>query len=378
MIPLPKRPAESAPPRPGTRTPARAGRRLLRNYVQEVAIANTLIAALVVLLRGTPPGATFVYSQAIGLLALSCVMTGRRLFFPEDAPDWHHRRGGIVLIAASCAIGYVGGTLFGDAVFARSSWHGVGEHPGWLLGDLGLTAVFSTLIAGWFYLRGAAAAHRERLAAIEHEATLARLTLLQSQLEPHMLFNTLANLRALIDADPAQAQAMLDRLIDFLRATLAASRRAAHPLADEFARIDDYLALMRVRMGARLRTQLDLPPALAGTPVPPLLLQPLVENAIKHGLEPQRGPGELRVAARVDGDVLVLEVLDSGRGLEAAGAARAQDEAPSGGFGLVQVRERLRTLHGDAASLELAARPEGGTRATARLPLAPPPEDTIA
>src|SRR6202012_2447339 len=98
-----------------------------------------------------------------------------------------------------------------------------------------------------------------------------------------------------------RAQAMLDHLIAFLRATLAASRLAEHSLADEFARIEDYLALMRVRMGERLRASPALPPGLAAFGVPPLLLQPLVENAIKHGLEPQRGPGELRVSAMLDG-----------------------------------------------------------------------------
>ena len=187
-----------------------------------------------------------------------------------------------------------------------------------------------------------------------------------------MLFNTLANLRALIDADPPRAQDMLDHLIAFLRATLAASRVAAHPLADEFARIDDYLALMRVRMGERLRAGTVLPSGLASVGVPPLLLQPLVENAIKHGLEPQRGPGELRVSAAVDGTTLVLAVVDSGRGLEAAAAARARDPVESGsgsGFGLAQVRERLQTLHGDAAAFTLAPRAEGGTLAEIRLPL---------
>src|SRR5690606_22156517 len=124
----------------------------------------------------------------------------------------------------------------------------------------------------------------------QRQASEARLRLLESQLEPHMLFNTLANLRALIGSDPPRAVEMLDRLNAFLRATLAASRSAAgaqrHTLRDEFARLDDYLALMAVRMGPRLRVVLSLPEPLADCPVPALLLQPLVENAIRHGLEP--------------------------------------------------------------------------------------------
>jgi len=104
--------------------------------------------------------------------------------------------------------------------------------------------------------------------------------------------------------------------------------------------------------------------------VPPLLLQPLVENAIKHGLEPQRGAGDLHVDARLDGDALVLSVGDSGRGLEAAAAARAREPGePGSGFGLAQVRERLQTLYGETATFTLAPRPEGGTLAQIRLPL---------
>src|SRR2546428_7082195 len=120
--------------------------------------------------------------------------------------------------------------------------------------------------------------------AAKHSAAESKLKLLESKLEPHMLFNTLANLGVLIGTDPPRAQAMLDRLIAFLRATLEASRSGSHPLAAEFARIADYLELMQVRMGARLRSRLELPDDLAALPVPPLLLQPLVENAIQHGL----------------------------------------------------------------------------------------------
>ena len=371
--------AAVSPSRPDTVAPRpRSTREIRLNLLRSVAtvlVADTIIAALVVALHHNKPLPTLVYAQSVGLLALGCVVVGRRLFFVDDARDWHRRPAGIALVVASCVIGYVGGTSVGDLYAGRSTWDDFRRHPDWMPGDIGMSVIFAALVVGWFYLRGMAAANRERLAAIEHEATLARLGLLQSQLEPHMLFNTLANLRVLIAVDPPRAQEMLDRLIDFLRATLAASRSAAHPLADEFARIEDYLALMKVRMGERLRTRVELPPELAALPVPPLLLQPLVENAIKHGLEPQRGPGELAVTAAADGDMLVLAVCDTGRGLAAAAAAPdlgAGDSPHRGGFGTDQVRDRLRTLHGDAASFALAPRPGGGTRAEIRLPLPAP------
>lgn len=216
--------------------------------------------------------------------------------------------------------------------------------------------------------------------AAQRQAAETQLRLLQSQLEPHMLFNTLANLRVLVGLDPARAQAMLDHLIAYLRATLGASRTAAHPLATEFERVDDYLALMAVRMGPRLQVVLDLPEALRSLSVPPMLLQPLVENAIKHGLEPQVQGGRIEVRARQQGQQLCLSVRDTGVGLQPAGSApKASSTADpaahhSGGFGMAQVRERLATLYGPAASATLAPAEdaEGGTLVTLRLPLPPP------
>jgi LytS/YehU family sensor histidine kinase len=178
-----------------------------------------------------------------------------------------------------------------------------------------------------------------------------------------MLFNTLANLRALIGVDPQRAQVLLDRVIAFLRATLSASRGGeTHPLHDEFARVDDYLALMAVRMGPRLAVRLELPDELRGVAVPPLLLQPLVENAIRHGLEPKVGGGRIDVAARRVGDRLRLEVRDTGVGLRPAGSAGTR-------FGLQQVRERLDATFGGAARLVLEPAEGGGTLAAIEYPL---------
>ena len=218
----------------------------------------------------------------------------------------------------------------------------------------------------------------ERLAAARAQAEAAQrlaaenqLRLLQSQLEPHMIFNTLANLRVLIGLEPARAQEMLDHLIHFLRATLNASRTEAHPLATEFDRIADYLALMGVRMGPRLQVRLELPHELRTVPVPPLLLQPLVENAIKHGLEPHVQGGLVTVSAHREGAHLLLSVRDTGEGL---GDAPVDTQGTQ--FGLVQVRQRLSTLYGQAAALALQSAPDeaGGTLATVRMPMPPAKE----
>jgi len=205
---------------------------------------------------------------------------------------------------------------------------------------------------------------RAQAEGAQRQAAESQLRLLQSQLEPHMLFNTLANLRVLIGLDPPRAQAMLDHLIAYLRSTLAASRAASHPLAAEFERIADYLALMGVRMGPRLVVALTLPDELKALPVPPLLLQPLVENSIQHGLEPKVDGGCIEVSASRHADRLLLTVRDSGIGLGGTGPR------PGGGFGLAQVRERLATVYGARATLSVAPAEGGGTLVSIELPLA--------
>ena len=187
-----------------------------------------------------------------------------------------------------------------------------------------------------------------------------------------MLFNTLANLRVLIGLDAERAQTMLDHLIAFLRATLNASRVERHALSTEFARVTEYLSLMGYRMGPRLQTRLDLPVDLEQAAVPPLILQPLVENAIRHGLEPKVAPGRIEVTAEqvltAGSARLRLTVRDTGVGLHAPPA-----HPDSTRFGLEQVRARLRTLYGDSADMKLLAceDAEGGALAVIELPLTP-------
>jgi len=279
----------------------------------------------------------------------------------------------LVSLVLGTAVGYSAGVAIANALTGEQA-HTLMSIP--LRRALGVMVV--SLIPGFaatgFFL------HRHRMAAasaqaetLRRQAAETQLRLLESQLEPHMLFNTLANLRVLIGMDPERAQAMLDHLIAFLRATLSASRAERHTLKDEFARLDDYLALMQVRMGARLRFSFELPEPLAGVLVPPLLLQPLVENAIKHGLEPHVGGGMLTVRAARDGDQLQLDVEDDGAGFDPAAAP-----APGGGFGTAQVRERLAVACGAQASLTLRRREHGGTLARIRMPLAAPSSPAAA
>jgi signal transduction histidine kinase len=195
-----------------------------------------------------------------------------------------------------------------------------------------------------------------------------RLTVLQAQVEPHFLFNTLASVRSLVATDPGRAAQTIDALARHLRATLPKFRAetgvATSTLAEQFAICASYLELMRLRIGERLTVALDLPPELGDAPFPPLLLISLVENAVKHGVEPRPGPVEVTLRARaLDADRLEVVVEDSGAGL-ALGMGT--------GTGLENVRAQLLTRFGAAASFELAGRESGGVRARIVVPRGAP------
>ena len=305
----------------------------------------TLIAVVLWLSK---PGQRFdtqlVYSLATGLGSWAVIDFSR--FFIDVKSPFNFPRGwrGVSVIFVGVCFGFVVGTLAGDAYSGRSTFDLLPNQPLFFLYLFLFTACVGTGVSYFFYASGKSNYLTQELETTRAQATEAQLKLLQSQLEPHMLFNTLANLRALIAIDPARATVMLDSLIDYLRATLSASRATSHSLQSEFDRLRDYLALIQVRMGPRLTYTLDLPPELAAQPVPTLLLQPLVENAIKHGLEPKIEGGKVTVSARRAGSNVVLTVLDDGVGLK-----------DGAGFGLTQVRERLQATYGDAAALYLGA-----------------------
>lgn len=332
----------------------------LRHYLQTLAFCLAVSALQYSFQSDRPYELPLVYSLFIGSFTWALIDFGRHLFASSADTGWPQGLAGVALTMVGIVGGYALGTLAGDAWFGWSSWG-----PGHARAQLRVSIVI-TLLAGsvgsyYFYSVNKSAYLQRKMAETRQLANEARLKLLEAQLEPHMLFNTLANLRALIGSDPTRATEMLDRMIAYLRATLAASRATTHPLSAEFDRLRDYLELMAVRMGPRLRYTLDLPPDLAGLPVPTLLLQPLVENSIKHGLEPKVEGGSITVRARRVGPLLTLEVNDTGVGLTGASPGDA-------GFGLAQVRERLATAYGSQVAVSLAADPEGGTRASITFP----------
>jgi signal transduction histidine kinase len=207
------------------------------------------------------------------------------------------------------------------------------------------------------------AAERARgdIARAEREAIAARLALLSAQVEPHFLYNTLAHVRALAGRDADAAQRMLDALIDYLRASSRNMARGLVPLAEELDSVRGYLAVMQQRLGARLSVHWEVPERALRLPVPPAALQTLVENAIKHGIEPLADGGAITIRATGDAGGWGIDVLDTGAGFE-----HPADRRPEG-CGLTNLRERLRLALGAGAAVVLE-RDGGITRAHLRLP----------
>ncbi len=309
----------------------------------------------------------FVIAQSIGLTIHVLFEAGGSLLGSERIESFSTRKRvlfftGIPIVG--CLIGYwMGLSLLGVDV-ARIAQGA----PRILIASVVVSIIITTLwyrhISGQMRL-ARAEAERERAhaqaAELQRQAIDARLRSLQAQIEPHFLFNTLANVVSLIDTAPDKARLMLERLIELLRSSLAASRSERTTLGQETALITAYLDILRIRMGKRLSYTIDVPADLMDARLPPLSLQPLVENSIKHGLEPKLEGGHVRIVARSAGGALQLDVEDDGLGFS---------PRTGNGVGLANLRERMASLYGDKARLaveELAR----GTRVRVTLPLEP-------
>jgi signal transduction histidine kinase len=197
-------------------------------------------------------------------------------------------------------------------------------------------------------------------AALEREMTEARLQVLQAQIEPHFLFNTLANVRRLYDQDRPSGRRMLENLMRYFEIALPRMRERESKLGRECELVEAFLRIQQIRMGRRLAFTIDVPAPLRPLSLPPMMLLTLVENAIKHGLNPSPQGGLVRVTARCEGDRLIISVADTGVGFE---------PGSGGGTGLANIRARLAAQFGDSASLVLQNNELGGVTAMIMLPL---------
>lgn len=218
--------------------------------------------------------------------------------------------------------------------------------------------------------RQVAAQRRDEQARAERDATgnaltVARLNLLQAQVEPHFLYNTLANAQVLARTDPPRAEQMLGHLIQYLRHSLPREHDTRSTLGEELERTRAYLEILKIRMGARLELRVEVPDALKAVTLPSMMLQTLVENAIKHGLEPKPGGGTVWIMARRLDDQVTVTVADDGCGFGAGDSAGT-------GIGLKNLRERLRLTYSDAASFSIVSNFPSGVAATLALPVPDP------
>jgi sensor histidine kinase YesM len=320
-----------------------------RNFAILIAF-NTVIALGIAFTHRGGLGESLVYSHCIGILAMLSIDLPRRLLWPQGGTP---RAAMIALLAGGTAVGFLGGSAIAGAITGQP----LGANR--MMGSIAITA-FAGIVASWYFH------NREHLAnlrlekeAFERGAAEARLKLLQAQIEPHFLFNTLANLDSLIGKDPKRACEMLGHLNDYLRSTLDTTRTAAGTLAQEFAIARGYLEIVAIRMGPRLAFSLSLPDELKDFQVPPMILQPLVENAVKHGLEPKVEGGRIEVSVSKDQNFMEIRVKDTGLG---------NSSTKGTGVGLANIRERLAATYGSRARLSIEHNETKGVTATVTIP----------
>ena len=226
--------------------------------------------------------------------------------------------------------------------------------------DMVIYAAIAAASHAWIY-RGTVQQNERRTLELESQLKNAQLESLKLQLQPHFLFNTLETISALMYQDVASADRMITRLGDLLRHSLRNSARQQITLREEIEITSRYLEIEQTRFADRLSVSYDIDPGTLQATIPNFLLQPLVENAIRHGIAPSAQPGSIAIRARRKGDALLIEVVDNGRGA-------AQQPRVGEGVGLANTRQRLDTLYGSNARMELIRPPEGGAISLVQMP----------
>ena len=304
---------------------------------------------------------------------ISYMLVGMSMYVPIVGVSRHGPRSGwrrVIALGSALAVATP------IASFVRSAWmHWFwGQSVDWSSVVFSRTTTRFGVVAGLlivvseFYRReqeSLAAMHRAELDRVnlERQMAQARVRVLQAQVEPHFLFNTLANVRRLYETDRAAGHRMLDNLMRYFEAALPRMRDAVSTLGGEAALIESYLNVQQIRMGRRLAFRIDIPKALDAFEVPPMMMLTLVENAIKHGVNPLPAGGRIDVVARDVAGRIEIEVSDTGRGLAASSG---------GGTGLANIRARLEAMYGGEASLLIAGNPPQGITARLLLPGRPP------
>jgi len=322
-------------------------------------IFNTVIAFLIYTISSNNIFVgNFIASQIIGLSIFSAFHLVYYLRFRLQ----HHCN--MTLFWSVLAL--IIGAVMGVSIEFFLSANRLGNYPENIIPNLFIGIIFGTIVINYFISRikvsnAELELQKNRITLLDSEKRMleSNLRCLQSQIEPHFLFNTLSNIIGLIDKNPTRGKAMLQSLTHYLRATLEYSRMDSATLEDELKMIEAYLTIYKERMGHRLQYKINVPDTMRSISFSPMLLQPLVENAIKHGLESQVKGGFVNITGLYNKDTIKLIVEDSGIGLN--------DEVGKG-VGLANVQQRLNALYGEQACLFLEENKPTGLRVIIEIP----------
>jgi two-component system LytT family sensor kinase len=307
---------------------------------------------------GPALGQTMLDYYTIGMSTPIYVWLVRR--FPIDGPRIGRTILVYLVVIAGCVLLKWAVHTQLENVFFHRHWSLLAVLAGESFGVVLAQGIFLVMLIAIEWYR---TARQTEIRATQLEARLssAQLDVLRSQLDPHFLFNTLNSISTLMHRDVNAADTMLSRLSEMLRLTLDSSSAQEVPLRTELETVRLYLSIMDVRFGDRLSSSFDVAEPLLGERVPSFLLQPLVENVVRHGIDETTARTTIRISAGVDGAVLILRITDDGRGLPPDAGRRE-------GLGLRNTRLRLAELYGDAARLEVSNRDGGGTEVVVVVP----------
>jgi len=325
------------------------------------AVFNTIIALFLTHLGfGGGLRINFIFSQSIGLCMCSFILAGHYFVRGPSIP------GHVILLLITMPAGATVGAFIGAQIAGFSFSEILSGRPAFFIQMLFIGILFGTMITYFFFSRERISQTEAQLQdeqikslTLEKKTLQTHLRLLQAQIEPHFLFNTLSNVLSLLESDPTKGKAMLMDLTRYLRSSLSRTRDKMNTLGQEMDLVRAYLEIYRVRMGERLRYTIEVPGELRDVSFPPMLVQPLVENALKHGLEPRVEGGDIFVKVEEDTDCYRLSVADTGLGFS---------EDSGAGIGLANVRERLEALFNGKARLILEENQPSGLKVTMEIP----------
>lgn len=328
---------------------------IIKNFFYTL-LFNTLIA---VFLTATGDSEiqffkNFIISQCIGISIFTSMYTALTIFKTERLSYQ------LIVVISALIVGTTAGTILGTAIIGINPISLIDEKFKVFSQIIIIGLMFGSIISYIFISLGKISEEKIKRLDMEKTAAETELKLLQSQMEPHFLFNTLSNVRGLMDTDPERAGRMLESFTAFLRASFLTARDRTITLAQEMDVVKNYLDVFLIRMGSRLKYTIDIPESLLDRRIPPLLIQPLVENAVKHGLEPGINGGEILIQGILKGDTIMIIVADSGVGIK--------EQTANNGIGLGNIEKRLHLLYGERGRMILEENKPSGVRAVIEIP----------